>query len=405
MLSGKKVLLGVAGSIAAYKATFLVRQLVKAGAEVKVILTPAARDFVTPLTLSTLSKNPVLWEYFDPEDEEGKWNNHVDLGLWADILLIAPATSNTLSKMANGSCDNLLTGVYMSAKCPVYFAPAMDLDMYKHPSTLKNIQKLESYGNTFIPSESGELASGLVGEGRMAEPENIIDFIQNDLKTKGRLYGSNVLVNAGPTHEPIDPVRFIGNHSSGKMGVALAEAAYDEGASVTLVLGPGSVNPDTRKDIQVVQVVTALDMNEACQEKFPFADITILAAAIADYRPVQVSDKKIKKSGDKVTLELVENPDILAGLGKIKKENQFLAGFALETNDFIENAKKKLHKKNCDLIVLNTPTEKGTGFGYDTNEAILIDKNGLQHQLGFKDKKDIAKEILDHIIISRSTAS
>ncbi len=401
MLSGKKVLLGVTGSIAAYKATYIVRHLIKAGAEVKVILTPAARDFVTPLTLSTLSKNPVLWEYFDPKDEEGKWNNHVDLGLWADLILIAPATSNTLSKMAAGTCDNLLMGVYMSAKCPVYFAPAMDLDMYRHPSTHGNIAKLQSYGNIFIPSESGELASGLVGEGRMAEPENIVDFVQDHLKKQARLYGKKVLVNAGPTHEPIDPVRFIGNHSSGKMGVALAEAACDEGAEVTLALGPGSVRPG-REEINVIDITTALEMNEVCENEFPSSDIAILAAAIADYRPLDPAGEKIKKSGNKLVLELVENPDILAGLGQKKSEKQFLAGFALETNNAVENARKKLNKKNCDLIVLNSPSDKGTGFGYDTNEVILISRNESERKLSLKNKKELAKEILDHIISSIS---
>ncbi len=400
MLCGKKVLLGVTGSIAAYKSAYLVRYFIKAGAKVKVILTPTARDFVTPLTLSTLSKNPVLWEYYDPEDEAGKWNNHVDLALWADLLVIAPATSNTLSKMATGACYNLLIGVYRSAKCPVYFAPAMDFDMYNHPSTRENIARLESYGNKFIPSESGELASGMIGEGRMAEPESIIAFIENDLRSKLKLNGKKVLINAGPTYELIDPVRFIGNYSSGKMGVAFAEVAIELGANVTLVLGPRSLMPSI-KEIKVINVTTAIDMNEICRKEFSASDISILAAAVADYRPLDFSQQKIKRRGNKLILELIENPDILAGLGQEKRKDQFLAGFALETSNPIENAQKKLNEKNCDLIILNSPSNKGTGFGYDTNEVTLVDKQGTQQKLNLKNKKELAKEIWDHIIVSR----
>lgn len=396
MLGGKKVLLGVTGSIAAYKASFLVRLLIKKGAEVKVILTPSARAFVTPLTLSTLSQNPVLWEYFDPQDEEGKWNNHVDLALWADLMIIAPASSNTLSKMVNGTCDNLLLGAYMSAKSPVYFAPAMDLDMYKHPSTKENIAKLQNFGNRFIPSGEGELASGLEGEGRMAEPEEIIAFIEKDIRRGLPLTGKKVLINAGPTYEPIDPVRFIGNHSSGKMGVALAEKAAEMGANVHLVLGPNAVQPKN-KDIEVTQINTALEMQEACSQAFQDADLAILAAAIADYRPATIVAEKIKKEGGPMHLDLVQNPDILAGLGKIKAPDQVLVGFALETNNGIENAIKKLHKKNCDLIVLNTPTET-SGFGRDTNEVTLIDRNEKIVKLELKSKTEIAQEILHHII-------
>ncbi len=396
MLRGKRVLLGISGSIAAYKTTFLTRLLIKAGAEVKVVLSPSARDFVTPLTLATLSKNPVLWEFFDHEDESGEWNNHVELALWADLIIVAPATSNTLSKMVSGTCDNLLLGVYMSAKCPVYFAPAMDLDMYKHPATQENIKKLQSFGNFFIPAGSGELASGLEGEGRMAEPEDIIAFIDTQLSASLPLKGKKVLINAGPTHEAIDPVRFIGNHSTGKMGVALAEQAAAMGARVSLVLGPGSVTPQN-KDIIIYHVVSARDMNEQCKALFPQTELTILSAAVADYRPFNEEKKKIKKSGNNLELKLVENPDILKGLGALKSKGQVLVGFALETNNAIPNAITKLHKKNCDLIVLNTPSEKGSGFGHDTNEVILIDRNERTHTLELKSKSEIAKEILDYI--------
>lgn len=401
MWRGKNVLLGVTGSIAAYKSTYLVRLLKKAGAEVKVILSPSARDFVTPLTLSTLSKNPVLWEFFDPEDEEGKWNNHVDLGLWADMIIIAPATSNTLAKMVSGTCDNLLMGVYMSAKCPVYFAPAMDLDMYRHPSTQENIKQLQSYGNRFIPAGTGELASGLSGEGRMAEPEEIIQFMETEMAQNRPLLGKKLLINAGPTYEPIDAVRFIGNHSSGKMGVALAEKAYELGAEVHLVLGPNSVKPSEGR-ISVEEVQTAREMNDACQNGFEQADVAILAAAISDYRVDNPSDKKIKKTGEALSLHLVENPDILAGLGKIKRADQVLVGFALETDNGPENARKKLHKKNCDLIVLNAPGPV-SGFGTDTNEVTLIDRNNGEKKLELKSKDEIAEDILLHICHSLLT--
>ena len=395
MLSGKKVLLGVTGSIAAYKASFLVRLLIKAGAEVKVILTPAARDFVTPLTLATLSKNPVLWEYFDKDDDQGTWNNHVDLGLWADLFIIAPATSDTLSKMASGHCDNLLMGAYLSAKCPVYFAPAMDLDMYRHPSTIQNIQTLQKFGNQFIPSGDGELASGLTGEGRMAEPEDIVAFVEENLKAQSPLSGKKVLLSAGPTYEPIDPVRFIGNHSSGKMGIALAERAAAMGADVTLVHGPIALKPVDSK-IKTIEVQSAKEMFEACKQYYPLADIAIMAAAVADYRPKNKAAQKIKKVEDNLNIELVKNPDILYELGQ-KKDHQVLVGFALETENAVENAIGKLHKKNCDLIVLNSPGES-SGFGKDTNEVILINRKEQQQRLGLKSKQDIAKDILLHII-------
>lgn len=391
MWRGKNVLLGVTGSIAAYKSTFLVRLLKKAGAEVKVVLSPSARDFVTPLSLSTLSKNPVLWEFFDPEDEQGKWNNHVDLALWADVIIIAPATSNTLSKMVSGNCDNLLMGVYMSAKCPVFFAPAMDLDMYKHASTQDNIRQLQDFGNHLIPPGSGELASGLSGEGRMAEPEEILQFVEHQLAEGRPLNGKKLLINAGPTYEPIDAVRFIGNHSSGKMGVALAEKAYELGAEVHLVLGPHALEPQEKR-ISVERVQTAVEMEAACQRAFEQADIAILAAAISDYRVENPSEKKMKKTGEGLTLKLVENPDILAGLGKVKSPSQLLVGFALETDNAVENARAKLHKKNCDLIVLNAPGPQ-SGFGTDTNEVVLIGPD-TEHKTELKSKDEIAEDIL-----------
>ena len=403
MLRGKKVLLGVTGSIAAYKATFLVRLLVKAGAEVKVILSPAARDFVTPLSLATLSKNPVLWEYFDDDDDEGKWNNHVDLGLWADLMLIAPATANTMSKMISGEADNLLIGTYLSAKCPVYFAPAMDLDMYRHPSTQKNIKTLQSYGNVLIPAESGELASGLAGEGRLAEPENIISFLENHLKQQAPLAGLKFLINAGPTQEPIDPVRFIGNHSTGKMGIALAESAAKMGAEVSLVLGPTALHPSD-PTIKLMQVQTAQELLEACTEEFKSADVAILSAAVADYRPKTSAESKIKKSGKALSLELIENPDILKTLGMQKSDKQYLVGFALETDNALVNARGKLDKKNCDLIVLNKPTDK-SGFGTDTNEVILVDKSGENVEIELKSKIEIAKDILHYILAHRSAVA
>ncbi len=398
MLRGKKILLGVTGSIAAYKSTYLVRLLVKAGAEVKVVLSPAARDFVTPLTLATLSKNPVLWEYFDKEDEQGKWNHHVQLGLWADLMLIAPATSHTLSKMASGSADTFLLGVYLSAKCPVYFAPAMDLDMYKHPATRENIEKLQSFGNIWIPSEEGELASGLSGEGRMAEPENILAFIQAHLSDQAPLRGKKVLVNAGPTYEPIDPVRFVGNHSSGKMGLALAETALALGAEVHLVIGPHQLEIAEEARLTVVPVQTAREMLEACTALFDQMDIAVMSAAVSDYRPADPAGQKIKKDTDELVLKLVKNPDVLYSLGQVKRKGQRLVGFALETENAVENAVKKLHKKNCDLIVLNMPSEKGSGFGHDTNEVRLIQSADKIYPLTLKSKKEIAREIFTYIL-------
>ncbi len=398
MFSGKKVLLGVTGGIAAYKTTYLVRLLVKAGAEVRVVLSPSARDFVTPLSLATLSKNPVHWEYINEEDEDsGEWNNHVELALWADLMVFAPLTANSLAKMANGQSDNFLMAVYLSAKCPVYFAPAMDLDMYQHPATKANIEKLKSFGHFLIPAESGELASGLEGEGRMAEPETIFSHIHKHLLSQAPLAGKKVLINAGPTYEAIDPVRFVGNRSSGKMGVALAEAAAKKGAQVSLVLGP-SVVQVTNPSIHVERVESTQEMLDACEKAFPSADWTILSAAVSDYRPAEVAVQKMKKSGGNLQLDLVENPDILKTLGAKKGADQVLVGFALETENAEANAQKKLDKKNCDWIVLNQADKEARGFGHDTNEVLLLSRSGDRLPLTLKSKKELAHEILDVLI-------
>ena len=395
MLSGKNVLLGVSASIAAYKSAFIVRELIKAGAEVKVVLTPAARDFVTPLTLSTLSNNPVLSSFTNENDENEVWNNHVDLGLWADLFLIAPATANTLSKMAQGEADNLLIATYLSAKCPVYVAPAMDLDMYQHGSTKTNLEKLESFGNKIIAATSGELASGLFGEGRLAEPGDIVAFIEDDLRAQLPWRGKKVVITAGPTYEAIDPVRFIGNHSSGKMGYSLAQACADKGAQVHLISGP--TNLDLKNSlIQITRVQSAEEMNRAAQALFPNMDIAIASAAVADYRPKETAAQKIKKNGDAPIIELVENPDILSEWGK-RKEKQIVVGFALETNNEEENAKIKLKKKNLDIIVLNSLRNDGAGFGHDTNQIILFDRNNKRFETGLKSKTEIANDITEFI--------
>ncbi|WP_336069029.1 bifunctional phosphopantothenoylcysteine decarboxylase/phosphopantothenate--cysteine ligase CoaBC [Mesoflavibacter sp. CH_XMU1404-2] len=396
ILSGKNILLGVSAGIAAYKTATLVRQFIKAGANVQVVMTPASKDFVTPLTLSTLSKNPVYSTFTDEEDENATWNNHVELGLWADYFVIAPATANTLSKMANGTCDNLLLATYLSAKCKVYFAPAMDLDMYKHPSTLNSFEKLKSFGNVMIPATSGELASGLVGQGRMAEPEDIVSFIEKDILNELPLNGKKVMITAGPTYEAIDPVRFIGNHSSGKMGFEIAKAAANLGAEVILISGP-THQKVTHNLITVVPVVSAQDMYEAAHNYFKSVDIAIAAAAVADYRPKEVATQKIKKEESTLSLELEKTKDVLASLGQIK-EQQFLVGFALETNNEIENAKSKLKRKNLDLIVLNSLQDKGAGFKSDTNKVTLIDKNETINTFELKSKTEVAKDILNTII-------
>ena len=398
VLSGKNILLGVTAGIAAYKTAYLVRLFIKAGANVQVVMTPASKDFVTPLTLSTLSKNPVHSTFYNKEDENEEWNNHVDLALWADLFVIAPTTANTLSKMAKGTCDNLLLAVYLSSKCKVYFAPAMDLDMYKHRSTIDNLNQLASYGNIMIPAEIGELASGLIGEGRMAEPESIITFIEKDILSGLPLRDKKVLITAGPTYEAIDPVRFIANHSSGKMGFELANAAVNLGASVFLITGPSNEivkNPLIKR----VDVVSADEMYDAVHKYYKNTDIAILAAAVADFKPKTKSSQKIKKKESSLTIELTQTKDILASLGAQKK-NQFLVGFALETNNELENAKSKLKSKNLDLIVLNSLNDKGAGFKIPTNKVTLIDKNEVITAFGVKSKSEVAQDIFNEIVKS-----
>lgn len=396
MLGGKNILLGISGGIAAYKTTFLVRLLIKAGAQVKIVMTQSASSFVSPITLSTLSKNPVLLDFENEEDGSLSWNNHVELGLWADVMLIAPATANTLSKMANGTCDNLLLATYLSAKCPVYFAPAMDLDMYRHPSTKNSLEKLESFGNTMIPAESGELASGLHGEGRMAEPENIIAYIEADLAKGLPLSGKKVLITAGPTHEAIDPVRFLGNRSTGTMGFELAKKAADLGGNVILVSGPTCLDVK-HSSIQLVRVTSAEEMYKACHQYYADMDVAICAAAVADYRPKSIATEKVKKKEGDMFIELERTPDILMSLGK-NKINQFLVGFALETQNELENAKGKLKKKNLDGIVLNSLKDDGAGFGSTTNKITFIDKNSEIKTFGLKTKSEVASDIWEEII-------
>ncbi|MFV5696286.1 bifunctional phosphopantothenoylcysteine decarboxylase/phosphopantothenate--cysteine ligase CoaBC [Flavobacterium sp. LB3P122] len=396
VLNGKKILLGISGGIAAYKTASLVRLFIKAGAHVQVIMTPASKDFITPLTLSTLSKNPVFSSFYNQDDANEKWNNHVELALWADLMVIAPATANTLSKMANGTCDNLLIAAYLSAKCPVYYAPAMDLDMYKHPSTIANFFSLTEFGDTIIPAESGELASGLSGEGRMAEPEHIVGFIEADLESRLPLKGKKILITAGPTYEAIDPVRFIGNHSSGKMGFDIASSAANLGASVVLVTGPTHCKA-TNPSIKVIPVVSAQEMYDACHLYYANVDVAIAAAAVADYKPKNVASQKIKKNTDDFTIELEKTKDILASLGQSKK-NQFLIGFALETENEIENAKLKIQKKNLDLIVLNSLQDIGAGFGKATNKVTFIDKFFTIEAMELKSKEAVADDILNKVI-------
>ncbi len=395
VLSGKKIILGISGGIAAYKTAALVRLFIKAGAHVQVIMTPASLDFITPLTLSTLSKNPVYSKFYN-EEEEAVWNNHVELGLWADLMVIAPATANTLSKMVNGNCDNLLVATYLSAKCPVYFAPAMDLDMYKHPSTIASFNALKQYGNTIIPAETGELASGLSGEGRMAEPENIVAFLEADLSSKLPLKGKKMLITAGPTYESIDPVRFIGNHSSGKMGYDIAIAAANLGADVILVSGPTNLVL-SNSSINLIRVVSAQEMYDKCLEYYVAMDVVIAASAVADYKPKFNSNQKIKKTEASFFIELEKTKDILESLGKLK-ENQFLIGFALETENEIENAKLKIQKKNLDLIVLNSLQDSGAGFGKPTNKVTFIDKNYNIEPMELKLKEEVAVDILNKVI-------
>lgn len=395
MLKGKNVVLAVTGSIAAYKSALIVRLLIKEGAQVKVVMTQSAIDFITPLTLSTLSNNPVFSE-FTSSKEKGTWNNHVELGLWADFMLVAPATANSLAKMANGEANNFMMAVYLSAKCPVYIAPAMDLDMYKHASTKNNLDKLISFGNTIIYPESGELASGLEGEGRLAEPEHIIQFLNSDIRSKKSLYGKRVLVSAGPTHEPLDPVRFLGNRSTGKMGYELAEQAHELGAEVILVSGPVSLEIPN-KGIKRIMVTTAQDMFDEITKLYDSVDVVIMAAAVADYTPLEVSDIKIKKKEEDLSIPLKRTKDILAFLGENKK-SQLLVGFALETNNELENAKNKIKKKNLDFIVLNSLNDKGAGFAHNTNKISIIGKDNNCINFELKSKKEVAQDILKHLI-------
>jgi phosphopantothenoylcysteine decarboxylase/phosphopantothenate--cysteine ligase len=396
VLKGKKILLGVTAGIAAYKTAHLVRLFIKAGAHVQVIMTPASKDFVTPLTLSTLSKNPVHSVFYEKSDENELWINHVDLGLWADYMLVAPATANTLSKMTSGTVDNLLLAVYLSAKCPVYYAPAMDLDMYKHQSTTDNIAKLQDFGNHLIPVGIGELASGLKGEGRMAEPEEIVRFIENDILSKLPLKGKKVLITAGPTYEAIDPVRFIGNHSSGKMGFELALSAANLGAQVILISGP-SYQTINHSSITRIDVVSAEEMYTTVFEYYDRVDIAIAAAAVADYTPVSVAAQKIKKKEGVLSIDLKATKDILKTMGDAKK-NQFLVGFALETNNEIENAKGKLKRKNLDMIVLNSLNDKGAAFSGDTNKVSIIDYSNKITEFSLKSKEAVASDVFSEIL-------
>ena len=398
ILSGKNILLGISGGIAAYKSIFLLRLFIKKGANVQVIMTPSAKDFVTPLTLSTLSNRPVLSEFFDKKNKNAVWNNHVDLGLWADLFIIAPATSNTLSKMASARADNLLLATYLSSKCPVYFAPAMDLDMHKNSANQENIKKLEDFGKKHIPVNSGFLASGLEGEGRMSEPQEIIDFISKDIKKKLKLYNKNVMITAGPTYESIDAVRFIGNFSTGKMGFALAKTASKLGANVTLITGPSSENL-IDDNIKIINVVTADQMFAEVKKHFSFSDISIMSAAVSDYKPKNTVNTKIKKENLNIlSIELVENIDILKYLGLNKSKEQILVGFALETDNEIINAKSKINKKNLDAIVLNSLRDEGAGFGHDTNKISYINSSGLIKKFKLKSKDKVSVDIFTEII-------
>ncbi len=395
MLGGKKILLGVCGSIAAYKSASLVRLLVKAGAEVQVVMTPAATEFITPLTLSTVSKRAV---YLHFTEEEGElWNNHVELGLWADLMVIAPASANTVAKCSQGICDNLLTAVYLSARCPVFWAPAMDLDMYQHPSTRENIQRLKEYGNKLIDARYGELASGLVGTGRMAEPEEILQVLQQYFSADKPLAGVSAMVTAGPTYESIDPVRYIGNHSSGKMGFALARQLSDLGAKVTLICGPTSLTPEN-PDIHLISITDAEQMYQEVAKAYPESKLAIFAAAVADYTPREKSRKKIKKDAGETQIALKATKDIALEMGKLKQPGQINVGFALETDNEETNARQKLEKKNLDFIVLNSLNDDGSGFAHDTNRITIIDRNNNLTKFELKSKKDVAHDIVNHIL-------
>jgi phosphopantothenoylcysteine decarboxylase/phosphopantothenate--cysteine ligase len=395
MLRGKKVIIGVCGSIAAYKSAVVIRLLVKAGAEVQVIMTDSAKTFITPLTLSTLSTRPALSEF--KKGETGLWNNHVELGLWADIILLAPATANTMAKMASGITDNLLNAVYLSARCPVVFAPAMDLDMYQHPSIRQAMQQLSDYGNLFIDAEYGELASGLVGAGRMAEPENIIEYLNNFFTERGNLKGKKMLITAGPTYEPIDPVRYIGNYSSGKMGLEIGLQAKNEGAEVIMVLGPHALPGQSLEGITVIDITTAQEMFKACEANFAAQDIVVMAAAVADYTPSNPASQKIKKADDVFNLSMSKTIDIAQALGA-KKKDQLLVGFALETEHELKNAQSKLQNKNLDFIVLNSLSDEGAGFKHDTNKITIIDSDNNIKEFELKSKTEVAKDIINEIV-------
>lgn len=391
-MTDKKIILAVTGSIAAYKSALFVRQLIKNGAEVQVLMTPEATKFITPLTLSTLSKRPVFTEIISEES----WNNHVTLGLWADAMVIAPATANTLAKLSNGLCDNIVTATYLSAKCPVFIAPAMDLDMWKHPATIQNLERLRSFGDHLIPVGYGELASGLVGDGRMAEPEEIYRFLENYFEKRAELNGVHALVTAGPTYEPIDPVRFIGNHSSGKMGIAIAEELASRGAKVTLVIGPTKLQA-AHPNIETVRVNTAGEMFQISSKHFPACQVAVLAAAVADYKPKTTQSNKIKKQNTELSIELERTPDIAEALGKMKNKNQLIVGFALETDNEEANAAEKLQKKNFDFIVLNSLRDTGAGFNFDTNKITIIHRDNTKKHFELKSKREVAVDIVSEI--------
>ena len=393
MIKGKKIVLGITGSIAAYKAAVLARTLIKKGAEVQIVITPAGKEFITPLTLSTITSKPVISEFFARRD--GTWHSHVDLGLWADAMVIAPATASTIGKMANGIADNMLITTYLSMKAPVFVAPAMDLDMYAHPSTQKNLDTLKSYGNVIIEPAEGELASHLVGKGRMEEPEKIVEVLENFFTEGMDLKGKKIMITAGPTYEKIDPVRFIGNYSSGKMGYALAECCAERGAEVILVSGPVSIT-EKHPNIRKISVESAEEMYQAAVREFTGSDAAILCAAVADFTPESQSEQKIKREKEDLVLRLKPTHDIAAALGKLKKENQIMVGFALETNDEVEHAKDKLERKNLDFIVLNSLNDKGAGFRHDTNKITIIDKNSVT-EFPLKDKKEVAADIINHL--------
>ena len=397
MLKGKKILLGITGSIAAYKACLIIRELVKRGAEVQVVITPAGKEFITPITLSALTQKPVISDFFSQRD--GTWHSHVALGLWADAMLIAPCTASTLGKMANGIADNMLITTYLSMKAPVFIAPAMDLDMYAHPTTQQNMERLRSFGNHIIEPQSGFLASGLEGKGRMEEPQKIVDFLSEHLSGEySPLKGRRIMVTAGPTYEKIDPVRFIGNYSSGKMGIALAQECARRGADVTLILGPvSSPLSNAHSQLSIIHVTSCLEMRDAAVEAFGKCDAAILCAAVADFRPAEVAEQKIKRVGDSLDIHLIPNPDIAAELGQMKREGQLLVGFALETNDEQQNAEKKLEKKNLDFIVLNSLRNEGTCFQSDQNQITIISRQGRK-DYEKKPKTEVAKDIIDELV-------